>query len=84
MKCQSVTILITTSSTNNFMDNKIIMRLTYRIEHHNKFEIEVIDRLLLTCDSKCSKLMLSMRCQELFIDFFLLSLEDYKVVLGIE
>ena len=84
LKHQSVTVLIDTGSTNNFMDRKVAARLAYHIECCDKFEVKVADGRILTCDSKCSKIKLILQGQELFVDFFLLPLEDYEVVLGIE
>ncbi len=84
LKHQLVTVLIDTGSTNNFIDRKVIARLAYHIECCDKFEVKVADGWILTYDSKCSKIKLMLQGQELFVDFFLLPLEDYEVVLGIK
>ncbi|CAL9132125.1 unnamed protein product, partial [Musa textilis] len=84
LKHQPVTILIDTGSTNNFMDRKIATRLSYHIDVCDKFEVKVANGRILTCNSQCSMIQLTMQGQELLVDFFLLPLEDYEVVLGIE
>ena len=84
LKHQSVTVLIDIGSTNNFMDRKIAARLAYHIECCDKFEVKVANGRILICDSKCSKIKLILQGQELFVNFFLLPLEDYEVVLGIK
>ncbi|RWW76355.1 hypothetical protein BHE74_00015563 [Ensete ventricosum] len=52
LKHQPVTILIDTRSTNNFMDNKVVARLTLQIEDCNMFDIKVIDGRILNCNRK--------------------------------
>ncbi|GAV81954.1 RVP_2 domain-containing protein [Cephalotus follicularis] len=84
LKRQLVNVLIDTGSTNNFMDLKIAKRLAYRIEHCEKFEMKVTDDRTLICESKCSNVKLSLQNQELVVDFFMLSLWDYEVLLGID
>ena len=44
LKCQSVTILIDTSSTNNFIDSKVVVRLAYHIKRYDKFKVKVANR----------------------------------------
>ncbi|GAV82384.1 RVP_2 domain-containing protein [Cephalotus follicularis] len=77
-------VLIDTDSTNNFMDVKITKRLACHIEQCEKFEVKIVDGRTLICESKCSNVKLSLQDQELVVDFFLLPLEDYEVVLGID
>ncbi|CAL9087397.1 unnamed protein product [Musa textilis] len=81
---QPVTVLIDTSSTNNFMDSKVADRLAYHIEDCDKFEVMIADGRTLTCDRKCLKIKLIIEGQKLLVDFFLLPLEDFEVVFGIE
>ena len=84
LKHQLVTIWIDTSSTNNFMDSKVADRLTYHVESYDKFEVKFTNGCILTYDSKCSKIKLIIQGQELLIDFFLLPLQDFEMVPGIE
>ncbi|RWV88181.1 hypothetical protein GW17_00049754 [Ensete ventricosum] len=58
---QPVTILIDTESTNNFMDNKVATRLTYRVEDCDKFDVKVADGRTLSCDHKCPWVKLIMQ-----------------------
>ena len=66
------------------MDNKVVDKLVYHIEGCDKFKVKVTQGRILTYDSKCSKVKLIIQGQELLVDFFLLPLEDFEVVLGIE
>ncbi|URE31790.1 hypothetical protein MUK42_34117 [Musa troglodytarum] len=66
------------------MDSKVVDQSAYHIEDCNKFDVKVADGRILTCDSECSKIKLIIQGQELLVDFFLLPLEDFEVVLGIE
>ncbi|GAV59560.1 RVP_2 domain-containing protein [Cephalotus follicularis] len=84
LKRQPVTVLIDIGSTNNIMDAKIAKRLAYHIEQCEKFEVKVADGRILICESKCSNVKLSLLDQELIVDIFLLPLEDYEVILGID
>ncbi|RWW37369.1 hypothetical protein BHE74_00057534 [Ensete ventricosum] len=83
LKQQLITILINTESTNNFMNNKVVVRMALPIEDCSKFDIKVADRRLLKCDRRCPRVKLLLQDQEIIVDFFLLPLDDYEAVLGI-
>lgn len=55
LKYKFVTILINTSSINNFLNSKVVMQLVYHIEYYDKFKVKFVDRQILTCNSKCFK-----------------------------
>ncbi|RRT70834.1 hypothetical protein B296_00026884 [Ensete ventricosum] len=78
------TILIDTESTNNFTDSKVAARLTFRIEDCNRFDIKVADGRIHNCNQKVPWVKLVLQGQEITADFFLLPLDDYQAVLGIE
>ena len=80
LKRQSVTVLIDTSSTNNFMDSKVAKRLAYPIEQCDKFQVKVANGQVLAWDSNCHRVKIVMQGQE-FIHGLL---EAYEVVLWIE
>jgi hypothetical protein len=84
LKRQSVTVLIDTGSTNNFLDEDVAKRLSIPVEPCDQFEVKLADGRTLTCQGKCSRAKLLVQDQELRADFFLLPLGDYEVVLGIE
>ncbi|RRT69246.1 hypothetical protein B296_00009755 [Ensete ventricosum] len=83
-KLQPITILIGTGSTNNFIDNKVAARLTLWIEDCSRFDIKVADGRILNCNRKCPQVKLVLQSPEITVDFFLLPLDDYQVVLDIE
>ncbi|RWW69877.1 hypothetical protein BHE74_00022487 [Ensete ventricosum] len=76
--------LIDTGSTNNFMDSKVAARLTLQIEDCSRFGVKVADGRILNCNRKCLLVKLVLQGQEIIADFFLLPLDYYIVVLGIE
>jgi hypothetical protein len=84
LKCQPVTMLIDTGSTNNFLDEGIAKKLSVLVEPCEQFEVKLVDGGTLTCKSKCSNVKLVVQDQELRTDLYLLPLGDYEVVLGIE
>ena len=58
IKCQLVTVLIDTGSTNNFLDEDVAKRLSLLVETHDKFEVKLAAGRTLTCESKCSRVKL--------------------------
>ncbi|RWW09764.1 hypothetical protein GW17_00026730 [Ensete ventricosum] len=48
------------------------------------FDIKVTDERILKCDRRCPQVKLLLQDQEINAYFFLLPLEDYEAVLGIE
>ncbi|RWW77446.1 hypothetical protein BHE74_00014394 [Ensete ventricosum] len=84
LKQKSVTILIKTRSTNNLMNNRVAAQLMLQNEDCSRFDVEVVDGRILKCDRKCSHVKLLLLDQEVNANFFLLPLNDYKVVLNIK
>jgi predicted aspartyl protease len=84
LKCQQVTILIDTGSTNNFLDESIAQNFSIPTEDCEPFEVTLVDGGTFTCNSKCSNVKLAVQDLELQADLYLLPLGDYKVVLGME
>ncbi|RWV98550.1 hypothetical protein GW17_00038591 [Ensete ventricosum] len=84
LKYQHVTILIDTGSTNNFMNSKVAARLALQIKDCNRFDVKVADGRILKYNKKCSRVRLVLEGQEIVADFFLLPLDNYEVLLGIE
>ncbi|RWV98629.1 hypothetical protein GW17_00038513 [Ensete ventricosum] len=83
LKHQPITILIDIGSTNNFMDNKVVARLTLRIEDCNRFDVKVANGRTFSCSHKCSRMKLIMQGQEITTDFFVLPLDDTKWCLAL-
>ncbi|RWW01818.1 hypothetical protein GW17_00035123 [Ensete ventricosum] len=53
LKHQSITILIDTRSTNNFMNIKIATRIVLHIEDCSRSDVKVDDGRILKCDRRC-------------------------------
>ncbi|RRT66818.1 hypothetical protein B296_00037578 [Ensete ventricosum] len=75
---------IDTGSTNNFLNSKDVARMALHIEGCNKFDVKVIDGQILKYDQRCSRVKLLLQDQEIIVDFFLLPIDNYEAVLGIE
>ncbi|RZS10465.1 hypothetical protein BHM03_00041730 [Ensete ventricosum] len=84
LKHQSITVLIDTGSTNNFLNSKVAARMALQIESCNKFNVEVTDGRILKCAQLCPQVKLLLQDQEVVANFFLLPINDYKAVLEIE
>ncbi|RWW02502.1 hypothetical protein GW17_00034406 [Ensete ventricosum] len=72
-----------TRSTNNIM-NKVVVRMALPIEDCSRFDVKVADGRILKCDRRCPRVKLLLQDQEIIAYFFLLPLDDYEVVLGVE
>ncbi|RWW11405.1 hypothetical protein GW17_00024984 [Ensete ventricosum] len=48
------------------------------------FDVKVTDDRILNCDQRCPRVKLLLQDQEVVADFFLLPINDYEAVLGIE
>ncbi|RWW32020.1 hypothetical protein GW17_00003327 [Ensete ventricosum] len=84
LKQQPITVLIDTGSTNNFLNSKVVARLTLQIKGCNKFDIKVADDRIFNCDQRCPRVKLLLQDQEVVADFFLLPIDDYEAVLRIK
>ncbi|RWV81670.1 hypothetical protein GW17_00056890 [Ensete ventricosum] len=84
LKQQPITVLIDTGSTNNFLNSKVAACLALQIEGCNKFDVKVVDGRILNCDQRCPQVKLLLQDQEVVANFFLLPIDEYEAVLGIE
>ncbi|RZR95543.1 hypothetical protein BHM03_00024398 [Ensete ventricosum] len=84
LKQQPITVLIDTGSTNNFLNSKVVARLVLQIEGCKKYDVKVTDSRILNCDQRCPRVKLLLQDQEVVANFFLLPIDDYEAVLGIE
>ncbi|RWV83319.1 hypothetical protein GW17_00055094 [Ensete ventricosum] len=84
LKQQPITVLIDSGSTYNFLNSKVVEHMTLQIERCNKFDVKVTDGRILKCDQRCAWVKLLLQDQEVVADFFLLPIDDYEAVLGIE
>ncbi|RWW51901.1 hypothetical protein BHE74_00041711 [Ensete ventricosum] len=84
LKQQLITVLIDKSSTNNFLNSKVAAQIALHIEDCSKFDVKVTDDQILNCDQRCPRVKLLLQDQEIIADFFLLPIDDYEAMLGIE
>ncbi|RWV81065.1 hypothetical protein GW17_00057552 [Ensete ventricosum] len=83
LKQQPITVLIDIGSTNNFL-NKVATCMVLQIKGCNKFDVKVADVRILNCDQWCPRVKLLLLDQEVVADFFLLPIDDYEAVPGIQ
>ncbi|RWV81766.1 hypothetical protein GW17_00056784 [Ensete ventricosum] len=81
---QSVIILIDVGSTHNFMSNKVATHLMLQKEDYNGFEVKVANSQILKCNQKCPRVKLILQEQDVVADFFLIPLDSFDIVLGID
>ncbi|RWW51561.1 hypothetical protein BHE74_00042090 [Ensete ventricosum] len=81
---QPIIVLIDMGSTNNFLNSKVTTRMALQIEGCNKFDVKVANGRILNCDQRCPQVKLLLQDQEVIADFFLLPIDDYEAMLGIE
>ncbi|RRT32378.1 hypothetical protein B296_00034693 [Ensete ventricosum] len=84
LKQQPITVLIDTGSTNNFLNSRVAACLALQIKGCKKFDVKVTDSRILNCDQRCPRVKLLLQHQEVVADFFLLPIDDYEAMLGIE
>ncbi|RRT35693.1 hypothetical protein B296_00046717 [Ensete ventricosum] len=84
LKQQPITVLIDTTSTNNFMNGKVAAQLMLQNEVCNRLDVEVTDGQILKCDKRCPRVKLLRQDQKILANFFHLPLDDYEAVLNIK
>ncbi|RWW05212.1 hypothetical protein GW17_00031526 [Ensete ventricosum] len=81
---QSVIILIDARSTHNFMSSKFAAHLMLQNEDYSGFDVKVANGQILKCNQKCPRVKLILQEQDVVADFFLLPLNSFDIVLGID
>ena len=81
---QLVNILIDSGSTHNFVDPKVIKNAGIKLQPVNSFTVTVANGDKLRVQQCCPGLCWEAQGLQLSIDFFVLSLRGYDVVLGIQ
>ncbi|RRT39298.1 hypothetical protein B296_00012561 [Ensete ventricosum] len=82
LKQQPITVLIDTENT--IMNSKVAVWMALPIKDCSRFDVKFADGRILKCDRRCPWVKLLLQDQEIIVDFFLLPLDDYEAVLGIE
>ncbi|RRT37122.1 hypothetical protein B296_00033251 [Ensete ventricosum] len=81
---QSVIILVDARSTHNFMSNKVATHLMLQKENYNGFKVKAANCQILKCNQKCPWVKLILQEQDVVAKFFLLPLDDFDIVFGID
>ncbi|KAJ0009667.1 hypothetical protein Pint_33583 [Pistacia integerrima] len=79
---QSVVALIDSGSTHNFISSQIAQRINLHPTSNSRLEVMVASAEKLSSPGKCSNVQLKLQKIPFFVDFFILPLEGYDVVLG--
>ena len=58
LKQQSITVLIDTGSTNNFLNSKVAVHMNLLIENYSRFVVKVANGWILKCDHRCQQVKL--------------------------
>ncbi|RWW74688.1 hypothetical protein BHE74_00017371 [Ensete ventricosum] len=81
---QSVIVLVDVGSTHKFMSSKVDAHLMLQKEDYNGFEVKVANDQILKCNRKYPRVKLSLQEQDVVVDFFILPLDGFDIVLGID
>ncbi|RWW53140.1 hypothetical protein BHE74_00040394 [Ensete ventricosum] len=84
LKQQLITVLIDTTSTNNFTNSEVAAQLMLQNEDYSGLDVEVADGQILKYDERCPRVKLLRQDQEILAYFFHLPLDDYEAVLDIK
>ncbi|RZS13089.1 hypothetical protein BHM03_00044621 [Ensete ventricosum] len=84
LRQQPVIILINARSTRNFMSSKVATHLMLQKGDYNGFEVNVANGQIMKCNQKCPWVKLILQEQDIVADFFLLPLDGFDIVLGID
>ncbi|XP_059067836.1 uncharacterized protein LOC131858568 [Cryptomeria japonica] len=84
LKGKQVMSLVDTGATHNFIDQKLVERRGLQYEEFGSFGVKVADGAVLGCTKWIPQLSIQMGDYTLTDDFYVLPLEDYDVVLGMQ
>ncbi|RZR87720.1 hypothetical protein BHM03_00015178 [Ensete ventricosum] len=81
---QFVIILIDAGSTHNFISSKVATHLMLKKEDYIEFKVKVANGQILKYNQKCPRVKLIIQEQDIAVDFFLLPLDGFDIMLGID
>jgi hypothetical protein len=84
LRGQRVMSLVDIGATHNFIDQKLVDRRGLQSEEFVGFGVKVADGVVLSCTWRIPQLSIQMGDYTLTDDFYVLPLEDYDVVLGMQ
>ena len=79
---QSLVVLINSGSTHNFIEERLAEKLGLTYNMEERFNVKVACGERISCKGRCIGVQVRIQGVTLDIDFYLLPLEGYKVVLG--
>ncbi|RZR77925.1 hypothetical protein BHM03_00003133 [Ensete ventricosum] len=81
---QSVIVLIDAGSAHNSMSSKVAAHLMLQKEDYSGFEVKVANGQILKWSQKYPRVKLILQEQDVIADFFLLPLDGFDIMLGID
>ncbi|KAH7572255.1 hypothetical protein JRO89_XS04G0228500 [Xanthoceras sorbifolium] len=82
MQSKSVTVLIDSGNTHNFISESAARRVGLQPKTEGKMEVMVASGEKLNCPDKCSNVQLKLQRIPIVAEFFILPLEGYDIVMG--
>jgi len=79
---QSLVVLIDSGSTHNFIEERLAEKLQLACNTKEQFNVNVACGGRISCKGRCIGVQVRIQAVTLDIDFYLLPLEGYEVVLG--
>lgn len=78
----STIILVDSGTTHNFMSDVFANKVGLQSESRSRFEVLVASGEKLYSPGKCTNVKLNLQGVSMMVDFYLLPLEGYEIVLG--
>lgn len=75
---------VATGSTHNFINEQVIKKLDYPVQEVNGIWVEIANGQEMKCNSLCKDFVWKMQDQEFKADVYLLPLDNYDLILGIQ
>ena len=79
---QSLVMLVNLGSTHNFIEERLVEKLGLKCNMEEQFNVKVACGGRISCKGRCIGVQVRIQGVTLDIDFYLLPLEGYEVVLG--
>ncbi|XP_027171840.1 uncharacterized protein LOC113771462 [Coffea eugenioides] len=81
---QHLTVLLDGGSTNCFIRRSVAQQFPERVQNHRPFKVKIADGKELTCDQWIPGMQWSMQGHRFAHDVFVLDLEPYDLILGVD
>ncbi|KAL5814797.1 hypothetical protein ACOSQ3_025588 [Xanthoceras sorbifolium] len=80
----STIVLVNSGSTHNFISEELASRVGLQPVKEGKLQVVMASGEKLSSNGKCSNVKLYLQGVPIFVDFYLLQLEGYDIVLGVQ